>query len=600
MKTLRYSLRSLKMLIKKYPIYLLVQAFSLLFGLVLTVIPVWTIRDVVNAFTTYGDSISSVSEFFDVIGYRILVYVAIEILAILLSLVVDFIVSYIERGFYAYVATTLYKKLSSIDYDFHESSNFLDNYTRALENGNSYIYNTATGQVNLIKIFVQSLSMFAIIFTINYLAIIYALIVGVCYYFIRRKVSKTEYKLRSVLMPATRKRNYIGRVMYVKDSMADIKTTPISDVLLDYHKEQGDVVLGLTKTHVRKRTFIQSVGAIIMNTIYPVILGIVAYFVLKTKNLGDLASLTLAASTISNLISRFGDQLTSIQDTAMEARVSFELLDMQGHIEGVKRQEVDGKFKELKIDDIEFGYIEEKMILKNISFYVKKGEKIAIVGENGAGKTTLVKLLLRLYDVGSGKIMYNGTPYTDITPESLRKYVGAVFQQPEVYSVSVAENVLLRKCVSKEDEDLVIEALKFADLYDYVETLEEGIHTMVTREFNHLGVVFSGGQTQKLAVARGYAQNYEVFILDEPSSALDPIAEAKMYHNMLELGRNKTLIFISHRLSAAVNVDRIYLFEEGRIAEMGTHEELMQIENGIYREMFESQSEKYLKGSNNA
>ena len=123
---------------------------------------------------------------------------------------------------------------------------------------------------------------------------------------------------------------------------------------------------------------------------------------------------------------------------------------------------------------------------------------------------------------------------------------------------------------------------------------------MVTREFHRRGTIFSGGQTQKLAVARGYAQNYELFVLDEPSSALDPIAETKMYHNMLELGRNKTLIFISHRLSATVNVDRIYLFEKGKIVEQGSHEELMKIPNGKYKEMFDSQSEKYLRGENHA
>ena len=109
--------------------------------------------------------------------------------------------------------------------------------------------------------------------------------------------------------------------------------------------------------------------------------------------------------------------------------------------------------------------------------------------------------------------------------------------------------------------------------------------------------MFSGGQTQKIAVARGYAQNYELFILDEPSSALDPIAEAKMYHNMLLLGKDKTIIFISHRLSATANVDRIYLFEHGKIVEAGTHEELMKINNGRYNEMFRSQAEKYLGGT---
>ena len=132
---------------------------------------------------------------------------------------------------------------------------------------------------------------------------------------------------------------------------------------------------------------------------------------------------------------------------------------------------------------------------------------------------------------------------------------------------------------------------------EYVNKLPEGINTSVSKEFDRDGTIFSGGMRQKLAVSRGFAQNYDLFILDEPSSALDPLAEVKMYHNMIELGKDKTLIFISHRLSATANVDRIYLIEEGRIKEAGTHEELMNIPNGRYREMFVSQSEKYFQGT---
>ncbi len=600
MKSFKYSFKSLIMLVKRYPVYLLIEAVSLVCGIVSTVVPVYLIRDVVNTFTESSFQIQSVGHFMDLVGYKILIYVGIELGAVLISLLMDFLKSYIERGFYVYVATSLFKKLDSIDYEFHENASFLDNYTRALENGDQNIYNAATGQVQLIKIIFQSASLLAIVFTINYLAIVYAIAIGIIYYFIRIRVNKLNFEHRSAAMPLNRKRNYISRVMYVKESMADIKTTDISDVLLENHKNQSDELLAVAKGYLKKQTLFQILGTLAMTSAYPVIIGIVAYFVLETKDLGSLASLTLAASSLSNLISRFVNQITTIQNYSLEAKVSFDLLDMSGKIEGVKKQEVEENFKKLEIKNIEFAYVDDRKILNDISLYINKGEKIAIVGENGAGKTTLVKLLLRLYDVNKGEILYNDVPYTNLTPLSLRKKVGAVFQQPEVYSVTVAENVLLRKCETKEDEDLVIEALKFSDLYDYVATLEDGIHTMVTREFHRRGTIFSGGQTQKLAVARGYAQNYELFVLDEPSSALDPIAETKMYHNMLELGRNKTLIFISHRLSATVNVDRIYLFEKGKIVEQGSHEELMKIPNGKYKEMFDSQSEKYLRGENHA
>ena len=150
-----------------------------------------------------------------------------------------------------------------------------------------------------------------------------------------------------------------------------------------------------------------------------------------------------------------------------------------------------------------------------------------------------------------------------------------------------------REVQTEEDVELVNSALKFSGLYDFVYSLDKNINTMITREFDKDGVVFSGGQNQRLALARGYAQNYQLFILDEPSSALDPFAEAEVYKNMLEIGKEKTIIFISHRLTTTVNADKIYLFDKARIIESGTHEELMKLK-GKYFEMFESQSKKYL------
>ena len=168
-----------------------------------------------------------------------------------------------------------------------------------------------------------------------------------------------------------------------------------------------------------------------------------------------------------------------------------------------------------------------------------------------------------------------------------------MFQNIETYALTIGENILLRQPKTEEDIDLIDEALRFSGLYDFVYSLKDNINTEVTREFNKEGIAFSGGQNQRLALARGYAQKYQLFILDEPSSALDPFAEAEIYKNMLEIGKDKAIIFISHRLTTTVNADRIYLFDNGKVIECGTHEELMKNKMKYY-EMFESQSKKYI------
>lgn len=209
------------------------------------------------------------------------------------------------------------------------------------------------------------------------------------------------------------------------------------------------------------------------------------------------------------------------------------------------------------------------------------------------GKTTIVKLLLRLYDINEGKITFNGIDYQEITPRSIRNKIGIAFQNFDVYAMSIAENILLRKVDSEEDEELVVKALQFSGLDDYVKSLPEGIHTELTREFSENGAVLSKGQMQKLAIARAFASNRPLIILDEPSSALDPLSEHDIYERMMKLGKDHALIFISHRLSSTVKADWIYVLDNGVIAEQGTHTDLMKKENGIYKKMYMVQAEKY-------
>jgi ATP-binding cassette subfamily B protein len=234
----------------------------------------------------------------------------------------------------------------------------------------------------------------------------------------------------------------------------------------------------------------------------------------------------------------------------------------------------------------------EEYILKNINFTWHKGERIALVGSNGSGKTTLVKLLLRLYDPTSGEITLNGQNVKDFNANDYREQYSTVFQDFKVFSLNIKENVLLRKTES-EDDELILSALKESGIYEKVSTLENGLDSILTREFDDKGVNLSVGQQQKLSLARVFATDTPFVVLDEPSSALDPIAEYEMFENMMRATQGRSVIFISHRLSSAVLADRVLLMDGGEIAECGTHTELMQ-KGGKYAEMFHRQAENYL------
>lgn len=598
---MKNSIKSMVLLIKEFPLILLVKIYSVISGVIKSLIPIYTITYIVTSYENNLNGLQYVSI------NQVINNVIIMFLILLALLLIDFFIScyagYVDRSFNARIALKLYNQISKIDYEFYENPDFLNDYMRSLERGASNIQMSSNNSFRLITLIFQSASVLAILLSIHYAVIIYVLIIGVVYFIIRMIMSKLNNKYYSSIQQYHRRTWYSNRAFTLKDSNADIKTTDIDKLLLDNNDMSYENIINHHDKIISKRAILSVICEIMISLLYPGIIAILCLVTIDDLQLSSFASLTVAATTLSGFISQFAMLLGSLQDNNVECKVAFDFLKNKGKIEGEENNKLSADFNCLSINNISFSYDKNSennyKAINNVSMNISKGQKIAIVGINGAGKTTLVKLLLRLYDVDEGIIEINNQDYKTLNTKSLREKVGAVFQNIEVYAVTIAENVLLREIKGPEDIELVNSALQFSGLYEYVYSLPENINTRVTREFHRQGIIFSGGQMQKLAIARGYAQDYQLFILDEPSSALDPIAEAKVYNNMLELGKNKTMIFISHRLTTTVNADKIYLFENGSILEQGTHKELMEL-NGQYKKMFESQAIKYLGGDYNA
>lgn len=598
---MKNSIKSMILLVKEFPLILLVKIYSVVSGVIKSLIPIRTITYIVSTYENNSLGLTSVTV------NEVINTVIIYFLILLALLLIDFFIScyagYVDRSFNARIALKLYNQISKIDYEFYENPDFLNDYMRSLERGASNIQMSANNSFRLITLVFQSASVLVILLSIHYAVIIYVLLIGILYFIIRMIMSKLNNKYYSSIQQYHRRTWYSNRAFTLKDSNADIKTTDIDKLLLDNNDVSYEHIINKHDKIISKRSMLSVICEIMISLLYPGIIAILCVVTIDDLQLSSFASLTVAATTLSGFISQFAMLLGSLQDNNVECKVAFDFLKNKGKIEGVDNKKFEEDFNSLLVNNISFSYDKNSennyKAINNVSMNISKGEKIAIVGINGAGKTTLVKLLLRLYDVDEGNIEINNQDYKTLNTKSLRTKVGAVFQNIEVYAVTIAENVLLRQVKCQEDIDLVNRALQFSGLYDYVYSLPENINTRVTREFHRQGIIFSGGQMQKLAIARGYAQDYQLFILDEPSSALDPIAEAQVYNNMLELGKNKTMIFISHRLTTTVNADKIYLFENGSILEQGTHKELMEL-NGQYKKMFESQAIKYLGGDYNA
>ena len=250
----------------------------------------------------------------------------------------------------------------------------------------------------------------------------------------------------------------------------------------------------------------------------------------------------------------------------------------------------------IELHDVSFRYRDDlPNTLNGISMSVKPGEHVAIVGYNGAGKTTLIKLLMRLYDPTEGTIAYHGRDIREYCANDYRSRFGVVFQDYQLYGASLAENVVMNQMpaeIPEEDAEKITDALCRAGFGERLKTLPRGLNSAVTTEFDKEGVNFSGGESQKIAISRAFYKNADILIMDEPSSALDPLAEYELNKAMESAAEGKTVFYISHRLSTTRDADRILMLENGRIVEEGTHESLLKLD-GKYAAMWRVQAGRY-------
>lgn len=476
----------------------------------------------------------------------------------------------------------------------YESPEFYDKYARALDNCVDQAMNIAIKTGVYIGNVISTIMSIFIAVMVDPVFLVFLIVPMIVSLYFGKKNARTNFEREKAITRDKRTAEYVKRVYYEKKYAAEVRLYDVNDLML---KKQEDAVDEMERVSLgyRMKTAFYS---FIMKGSYSIFAGILAYFYVVFRvtygNVSDVSSYVAMITAMS-----FS---TNQLKAAVENRIYiFNESKLFENLEEFLEQ--DRKPKEEKIipDEIEsvefrnvtFTYPGAKTpTLNNISFKWRKGEKLAIVGYNGAGKTTLIKLLMGLYPVTEGQILVNGIDIKDIDLDAYRDRFGTVFQDLQVFAMTLAENVLMRRPAGEEDYEKVRKALQDAQFDCEHRGLTKGLDTVISREFDEEGFVPSGGQAQKIAIARVFASQPDMVILDEPSSALDPLAEYNMYRNMMKLSEGKGVIFISHRLSSARMADKIYLVKDGKIVEQGTHEQMMDL-NGFYHEMFMLQAENY-------
>lgn len=493
----------------------------------------------------------------------------------------------------SYINSLIFKKAQEVELGCYENPEFFDNYNRAtwvvekggfkrIIEGSAWTIGSAVSIVFLI-IYLISIDPFLLFFILCPILVIA----------LRVKKNNLELEAEKEWTPFERQKEYTKRTILLKDFAKEIKTTGIFDVIKNRFRNAVEGKIGVIRKYGWRVALIESV-ADFLGEIIPVGggfgYGCYRLMVLQNLEIADFSVLISAITTTRNKLNQLARYFTMQQKHCLWVQNMRDFLNYETKIVGGDIEP--GDFESLEFRNVSFRYEgNDKNTLNNVSFKINKGETFAVVGHNGAGKTTLSKLIMRLYDVTEGEILYNGINIKEYDLAKYRDKFASVFQDYRIFAMTVAENVLIEE-VDENNIDRANKSLIQSGVYEKIQSLHEKENTLLTREFDNQGALLSGGESQKVTIARMFAKNFEVAILDEPSSALDPVAESKMYDSLMEGTQGKTVFYISHRLSSATRSDKILVFANGKLIEAGTHDELMAL-GGEYNEMFTLQASGY-------
>ena len=496
------------------------------------------------------------------------------------------------------LSNKLFKKAQSVDISCYENPDFYNTYTRAV----GVVSRRAREFLNHFSILFASLisSVYVIIVMVKITpwALIFIAFPMVGNIIFGKKIGKINYDISQESTCANRKADYVNRVVYLRSYAGEMRVTNVFSVLKNTFISAVDEGVAIDRKHAAKRfcfDMLRSVSQFVIG--YEGMWLCAAILAINgTVDLSELIVLLNSIGAVSWMLRNFESSLTGLYTDSLFIENLKTFLNFEPKIDESKGgAEPPQRVETIEFKNVSFRYDEKKdYVIKNVSLSLHAGVRHAFVGVNGSGKSTLIKLLLRFYDPQEGQILLNGIDIKEFDIKQYRALVGAAFQDFAIFSATVAENVTLKPIYTDDEKAIAIKALKDSDAYKKIEALPNKEDSILTREFDDNGIELSGGERQKIAIARAFAKNSPVVILDEPSSALDPIAEHKMFETILKLCKQdkKLSVIVSHRMSSAAVCEKIFVFEKGVLIEEGSHKELLQ-NNGAYALLFNKQAKNY-------
>lgn len=437
----------------------------------------------------------------------------------------------------------------------------------------------------------------AIILTIHPVIFIFVFGIVAIQIFVDKKRRNFQFYFKRAIAKVFRKQKYLYDLAYntkfAKETRVNGLEKWITDKIDDYF--ENELIPSDIKNYrsVLKFQSVSEATAVLQQAVIYIYLAYSVVF--GGMLLGDFSMYMTSIERFTDYISGLVGNYSLLLSTGLTAQEIRYCITMSEKQDDAAEEESLSNFDEnnftFEFKNVSFKYPStDRMILKNINIKLYADESLSLVGINGAGKSTFVKLLCRFYEPTEGEILLNGMPVNCIPYNEYIKLFSVVFQDFKLFSYSVQENITMSDMADPEKLDKCVE---LAGIKEKILSLKDGLATYMSKQFDSEGVEFSGGEGQKVAIARALYKDAPVVILDEPTSALDPIAEYDIYKRFSELADGKCAVYISHRLSSTRFTDKIAVFSDGKLCEYGNHKELMDIDNGLYRNMFEMQAQYY-------
>ena len=485
------------------------------------------------------------------------------------------------------------EKIQNMDYKNVEDSTFWEKYDKAMNAGNNNTEGIEGLYNHLAKLPAMTITligMCVIGMTLSPFVVLALVLHVIVIMWVSAKVHDLEYAKKEDIAKASRRMRYFRNTTQDFTFGKDIRIFDLRQRILDNYKSEINAYVGVKRMLANKKFWLGGASLLTLLLTNVVMYGIL---IEKTYNGMPISSFTMYVALITSLMAlmiEYGEYMTFIRNEGEYVNDYFRLIDAPLITEGEQSPKIDGQV-EIVFDHVTFRYPNTDVdIYKDFSFTIHKGERLAIVGINGAGKSTLVKLICGLYEPNEGHIYINGIDIREWNKQALYDLYSTVFQDFNILAFTLRENVTCKN--ENSDDDKVREVLERVGLGKKLSSLDKGLDQMMLKVIDEQGTDFSGGERQKLAIARALYKDAPMIIMDEPTAALDALAEAEIYESFSSLVEGKTAIYISHRLASTKFCDKIALFDKDGVKEYGTHEELME-KQGLYYDMFVVQGKYY-------